>query len=413
MLSNEINKNLFGFLVSYYRKKANKSRIAFVNEINKKSNGSCSISSLSRIENGQDILHDDIYETIINGVGYELELDSYSSCFICDYCHRIFDLINSGQKITSYTYLYNEISSLNLKHKNSFYISQFYRLYIAVLEAYLYNKISDYEIAHIFDNNLDILDHDSRCLASYLIYKSAILHFDSEIFNNDFTFYGKQLNGMRLFYLEQASYDVSTMSVTTMSKKYLDLYQARDYKNPIFTFSILSALACCELNLGDFEASLKRLKESLEITNIEKIIPDTAILQTYKRMGINEFNTKNYKDSFYYLNHVRKENSNSLGMNYLLLIKSAEFAGFGDVIVSIVKDANKIQSNRLLKRVFSYYKIKYIDQGCDIDLENYINKNLTKSNFTSTIYSNIFLEEITEIVSRTKHYIALYNFLTK
>ncbi len=409
MISKEINRKLFGYLVFYYRKKLRLSREAFIEKIGY----TCSNSSLSRIENGKEIFHDDIYKTIIDGLGFELGLDYYSYSTLNEYAYRLQSIINSGAKISSYIYFYNEISSFYLKHDKTFYISHFCRLYIAVLNAYLYNKIDDYEIAHIFDDNLIALDNDAKNFAYYLIYKSALFRFDSNIFIHEFSYYGKQIDGTKIFYLEQANYDIYCLSISNMYKKYINLYESQDNRCCISNYSILSALACCELNLGDYEASLKHLKESLMIDNIKKIIPDSAILQTYKRMGINEYCLKNYKNCFSHLNYIRKENSNALGMNYLLLLKSAELIGKTDVIISICEDFGNIQANRLLKKIVYYYKMKYIDKASIIDLENYICSNLAKSNFTSSMYLNIFVDEVMFIVSKTKHYIVLYNFLTK
>ena len=62
------------------------------------------------------------------------------------------------------------------------------------------------------------------------------------------------------------------------------------------------------------------------------------------------------------------------------------------------------------KNIFYYYQRKY-NGANENELEDLICEFLPRSSFQSSIYLDIFSNEINNLVSKTKHYSSLYKFL--
>ena len=184
----------------------------------------------------------------------------------------------------------------------------------------------------------------------------------------------------------------------------------KQIKNPILKVSVIETLACCKLNLGATLECRDHLIECINIPNIKEYLPYVNYLHTIKRLGIVEFELGNYKNSYRYLSSVAKENYVVLGMNFLLLFRAAELIGYKENILLIVNKYKCLISDTTLKNVFYYYQRKY-NGANESELEDLICEYLPSSCFQSSIYLDIFSNEINSLVSKTKHYSSLYKFL--
>lgn len=402
MINDVVNKRFLGSLVQYYRNKNNLTREEMI-ELITSSNHKCSYNTLRRIERG-DGSSDSYYKAIIESLGFDFCDNSEDYIEVDEMLDRLIFTINDS-KINVLISQHNKILELRNKFINTFYISELIRLCLAVIDLYLNDKDNDEELISVF-NEIDIFaDNKILLLSNYLLFKHSRIGNHTKF---DSLYYGKYLSGKKIFYLDQISYDLAVMnSYDILRKNEIDYKQI---KNPILKVSVIETLACCKLNLGATLECRDHLIECINIPYIKEYLPHINYLHTIKRLGIVEFELGNYKNSYRYLSSVASENYLVLGMNFLLLFRAAELIDYKENILLIVNEYKNLICNKTLKNIFYYYQRKYSGAN-ENELEDLICEYLPSSCFQSSIYLDIFSNEINSLVSKTKHYSSLYKFL--
>ena len=402
MINDVVNKHFLGSLVQYYRNKNNLTREEMI-ELITSSNHKCSYNTLRRIERGENS-SDSYYKVIVETLGFDF-CDNYEDYIVVDeILNRLISTINDS-KISVLISQYNKILELRNKFVNTFYISELLRLCLAVINLYINGEDNNEGLIDIFDETDILADDKIALLSNYVLFKHSRIGSHTKY---DSLHYGKYLSGKQIFYLDQISYDLAIMnSYDILRKNEIDYKQI---KNPILKVSVIETLACCKLNLGATLECRDHLIECINIPNIKEYLPYVNYLHTIKRLGIVEFELGNYKNSYRYLSSVASENYLVLGMNFLLLFRAAELIDYKENILLIVNEYKNVNKVLNILKEKGYYATSENELDMD-ELEDLICEYLPSSCFQSSIYLDIFSNEINSLVSKTKHYSSLYKFL--
>lgn len=403
---------LLGSLFKFYRENKNISRKSLITILkNNNHSNSCSYITLRRIEEGTPSLTTRFYTEIADALGFSLNLDPLIYCDLENHINSLCKIINNDMPISVLINKREEVFLFYECHKRDIYLSQLSRLMIMVLDMYLTDQINDFELIPVIDASINSMNSDLKLLASFALYTFSLRYYWKTTETKDYMHLGKDLLGKRLFVLHEIYYDLFTLNTFDLYKKYKKLNDSFNTNNQkIYLFSILSGLACSELNLNNYVEAHQHLGEALKIDDISMLLPQHVFLNTLKRFGIINYQMKNYTECFKYLSNIYKTDKYLLDMNYILLFKSAEFTDKVSEVKELIDKETECFDNTQVKAAFLYFGAKFNQVTPPSVLENMICKRLKDSLFDSGIYTSIFKKELMDLVSQTKHYKALYDF---
>ncbi len=398
-----INYKILGILFLELRKENGLTRQEAVKKINNELKDKVfSLSTLQRIESGIPIKNNKKYCALskIYGVSYERLRMPY--VMVNSYVKEVANSINLVT-IEEYELLKKKIEHFYNLHKKSIYISEISKLCITVINAYLYNeKPINRKISHLLDNS-DILDGETKILVDYLLYRCSFVYRNYSGFKEKFS-KGECLKDKNIFYLCILCYDAKNLNKLQMYKKYNNLLaDNKNHDKPVYIFALLVSLSYVEMLLGDYVESYKHLKKAMNIKMIEKYLPKIYLNLTLSFFGFLAYKNDNYKEASIYFLKLRKIDKEALGENYITLFDLLLKEGKKEEVIKIINEDEQSVTNNLVLKVFEYYKERTGSNRLE-KLEKIICESIIRSKFSLDIHFDIFMNELKNIVSKTKHY---------
>ncbi len=406
---------LIGLILKHYRKE-NKYTREDIFRLSKGKEKELSLSTIRRIENHESTPNRrniDAYAHVFNMHYCDNEslynkLDSYLSSSL--------ELIKNGAKINKLKKLFDEILKFNKANTQYIYLSEISNLMIMVLNIYLYNNYDfSLEKLNLFDSLLDYInDNNVKAIAYYYLYKTrASFKFGNTQENIDCTAKYIKVNFSEVFHFDRIDFlfKDSLLDFYNYNKKIYNEQSLIKNVNKVYFYSILSDLAFCELNLGNYGDAKNHLLQAINIEDANEYIPNNIYVDTMKRLGIINYCLKLYKDAFLNLLEARNKDKSLLALNYCLLFKSAEMIGKQDIILKIIDEDQDIKLV-MAKNIFTYYRLKYNDGSLEKQ-EKYICTYLNKKDIYATLYFELFADELKKLVEQTKHYQLYYTYINQ
>lgn len=403
MKNEKINYALLGGLIYYYRNNLHLTRDAFARKLSDISKTKITSKTIQRIENGEYSKLNNIYEMIAKGLNFDFADESNEVYTIVSSLNdKIYKSLNDTKHINdSYTIL-KEVHELYTKYNHFLYLSEILKLDAFALEYYLYGKLDNIDVIDIF-KNIHPLFHDKTLslLCNYSLFVAAKYQMVGLSYK-DYNTYAKNLINEKIFLFEEIHY------YTEIEQNYnlLNIYKHKFSKtnDPVEKFAYLSNMAYIELNYYGLDDAIKHLEEALSIDNIKKIIPERNYYLTYVRLGIINYQKKDYQKCFNYLYSIAINYPRVLNFNFILLCISAEKTNQTDNVLPILKVHQN--TNNLINDIIDYFIAKYENEDPAI-LEDMIITKLNPNALSSGIYIDIFKNELFETVKKTKHYAKL------
>ena len=401
MKNEKINYALLGGLIYYYRNNLRLTRDAFARKLSDISNTKVTSKTIQRIENGEYSRIKDIYKNIYKVLSFNYAKeneDIYDQ--ISSLSNNIYSTLNNTSLLNNAYELLQETHDLYNSYRNFFYIDTILRLLDYVLSYYLYGSLEDKKEIDVIYANYSLFDDKQKILCSYLFFVYA--KHNKRINDRDLLTFGKNMVNKKIFLFEELHY------YTRINNKYdlLPLYKNKFSKtnDPVEKFAYLSNMAYIELNYYGLDDAIKHLEEALSINNIKNIIPERNYCLTYVRLGIINYQKKNYQKCFDYLYSIATDYPRVLNFNFILLCISAEKTNQTDKVLPILKAHQN--TNILINDIIDYFIAKYENED-PVILEDMIITKLNPNTLSSGIYIDIFKNELFETVKKTKHYAKL------
>lgn len=415
MSMNEKENEILRLLFLYYRTNQKLSR-KDASLLSKNKNVYLSESTIKRIETQNVKNNNSTLSKYANTLSLRFEKDEFPYSKLNSYIKIVLCLINEGYELRDIYVVYEELLGFYNLYRKHIYLGEISRLLLSILEDFLLDKrinIVDQKMYVFLTNSTNEKDNEIVAFMYYLLYKSYLFERgDSEANIVKIKEIVSKADFKKIFYLERAGIYEKNTNLISSYNKYKDIYMTTKDSSENVTFIVASLfnLAYCEILLKDYIEAKKHLEELLKVNLLKKYIPTYVIYNVYDCLGLVHFNLNQYDKAFDCFNIARKQDGNSIGFNFLLMLISLEKINKTNYSKVIIEEEARKVKLPAIKHLLEYYQLKYNCKDKKI-LEDYIVKYLNKKEVTFQFYSSLIYEELFNLVKETKHYKYLYDYL--
>ncbi|MGN1345074.1 MAG: hypothetical protein ACI4U3_10865 [Traorella sp.] len=406
-----LNLSAIGLLIHYYRKEQQQTIASFLTPLPNEKPICCS-KTLSSLEKG-NIHKIEIYDALCKNIQKTILFDSQIDVHFSSFKYQLIHALEE-MSIIQMKKLYQDLSIVSLNSSHIYYYELFC-LYKDILVFYLYNQIPPIKDVDIFLKIEKVMDEDNRKLIIFFLYQLSnmnTMNIDRadiikkcEPYLDDSLFFTRKLTDI---------YDHHTKFMT------YGLYweiQCSSKLNSFQQIYLKHMIAFCLLNGGEEKEAFLSLRSDLRKNSIHDF-PDHFKVLLYVGYSISAFCVKEYEITAHYLLKVMKINYLGVNYNYLLLFNSLEKCHHEMKIPQIIQTINQNSfQNTTVKAIFTYYQIKYqsninLKNKTSI-LEKIICQDLVQLMKFGSLYKDILIHELNELIFISKNYKALYMLIEK
>lgn len=406
-IQNEDKKKL-GILIHYYRTHVFKhiSQNLFLK--NKFDETICSRQTLSKIEQGEIIKNDSIYEELLEKLSLKYntnqiveniikEEDYDRLLYACDY-YDIETLKNISK------YLLKQLSPF------SSYVF-FYENYLCM--NWIHNYYSSFVLPTLSDcdfiiNLKEIINSKLYEVMMDLVFKSRTIHGNYDFSYFDFKHSQSMINrGNHMMIL----YNQSKLSEML---QYCDILEKEytEKNNFIRLLDIysLKGLGFSNTEKERFNQLVKQIKQVVDQHQDE--IPETKILQLYKNLGLQAFRLDIYDKAIYYFEKYIENNSPYAKIIGIDLCISYQKTNQIYKLENFVKDKKIYTGDSQYEKLLNYFILKYKFNSDENELSYFIIEKVPLIiDETMAKYKQFFYEELNTLVDKTRCYKNLKDYL--
>ncbi len=400
-----IDKNVLGKLIQYYRTQKKISRQYIMENVDE-----LSLSTLKRLENGDNCKIAQ-YKKVCSTLDINLLVNEVPYKEIRNLLKSTLNIINSGKPIKESQKLKEELIAFNDIYKDYIYLNDLSILGINVLSLCLDVKIfnqSNIKIAdHVFAS---CNDKTIKTLSSFLLYTYSALFLRIEDYYRKYLSYHKNIDCFTVNKIQDSFFDLYSMDAYDAYAKHKDRYAKTKKENLLeyYANSYIYGIICTFS--GKANKAIEIFDSVLNTSDKQEIIPLITKVSCHHFLAYAYFYSGDNQKAYENYMFVYNVNPGLLEISYCYLFKILELENNIALIIDIVK-ANINTSFGLASLLLEYYKLKYIDKAQNRELCKYIIKNFKYSNIKSKICFDFFEKEIYEIVKESNLYKLYFEFI--
>lgn len=367
----------------------------------------CSRKTLGKIEKGEIILNNEIYEQLLYNIylkiDYDKDLNDFHIYEICQIlCNAIdfYDLDKVGG-------LLNEIIVQLEQYKEYVKFHEYYIFFNVIKWYYIDDITIENDDLNLIIDLLDMLEKTLQELLLNVLFKSKY-KTQSDLFSNIF---------------KMSKFSFNKINFTTMLFLSKRIQEANDHviciKNDLIKKANMIRLADLLIvqlsfcSYGDINQFGKLIKEiELLLLKYGNKITFQKLLKSIEILGINAYKMGDFDLAEKYLLKKMMYDSDKSIESLILLIDVYEKKNEIQNIMPLLKYDYKINDKH--KKIYTFFKMKYKDK------ENYnvlamfiINEIIMVLNEMDYIYKKIFYNQLIEFIKITKQYKSLFMYLNK
>lgn len=408
------DKIIFGTLFKYYRNKNNLGRDDLIDRINS-NDGKLSISTLRRIESG-GYSSLSAYKILGKCLNKSITEDEIIYEKLNDLTKRTYEIINSGQPLSKYILLRNEIIKFGKKN-NYLYINEISRLCIATLNMYLTCKVDDTEIISMLYSFIDNVKQNEliATLAYYLMCSYGYYYSRGSKESHKYLMYTSKLYNKNIIYIDEPF----ILSRKMDKYSYINHFQNEIYKPfskkeaPLLKYRKYSLKSLYAFTVGNIVDAKKYILELINDVEIKQYIPNRILLHQYEVLAYIYMREGNLDNALKCFDYVIETNPNLLEISYAYVFLVAERLNKLDYAKKILENNRKYIQNVVTQHIFDYYSIKLFSKAPIKDLEKYIMDNFSLDICDSLQCYIIFKSELSSLVEESKNYKSFYLYLRR
>lgn len=400
-----IDKNVLGKLIQYYRTQKKISRQYIMENVDE-----LSLSTLKRLENGDRCKYVQ-YEKMCSALNIILLNDEKPYNQLTDFLKSIPHIINGGKSIKECYKLKEELIAFNNIYKDFIYLNDLSLLGINVLTLYLNVNIFNYKNIDVAERALVCSqNHEIRTLSSYLLYTYAAFFLRIENYYRKYLSYHKNIGNLIINNAQESYFDLYSMDIYEAYAKHKEKYRNSNSDNILeyYASSYIYGTICTFS--GKANIAIKVFNSALNTNDKNEIVPLITKVSCHHCLAYAYFYNNDMDKAYDSFMFVYNVNPLLLELSYCFLFKILETKKDVNQIKNIVK-RNISSSFGFTKLILGYYKLKYIEESKDKDLCKYIIKNFKYSNIKSKICFDFFEKEIYEIVRKSNLYKLYFEFI--
>ena len=411
MKSEIINYAFLGQIFHYYRRQFNYSRKDFVDIIFQNSRKKISEKTIQRIENGEYSRRINIYDCISHALGFSFIENETAIYEVNELVEKTCNIINSGKPITEYYKLLEVNKKYLSKYQKCLYLSVLLRINIATLNCYLNDKYLDEDIVNLLKDTAFYCKGELFDMAMYIMFSASKLQKCGLLYSGLQT-YGSKIIDKKICILDKLSYYIESFNTSFDIYNYVNKqFNHFDQHNYYQLASYHNTMSLCKINLKDYSGAIEHTNCILDDKEkVKELLPKRFIYQMIKRKGTASFFARDYASCFDCLSLVAKDIPGSLGFNVIFLCKSAEYVEKVSEMLEMLTTFKTDRKNE--NDIHSYFINKYRNKAVLKDQEDMIIKKILPELLSagSTIYIDIFHEELSEIVKESHNFDVLMKY---
>lgn len=360
----------------------------------------CSVKTLGLIENGIIIKNDIIYEELLHKFNMKYEFTYSIKSMKLSECSKFLLLAIEKYDISMILEITNNIRNvLNKGFKSYVFYYEYLQFYTMIYNYYCSKILLTSNQISLIMSILNFIDSEMKEILIDLVCKTKYRNDDYEFSDINFKSMYSSINKINyILYLIHHNQVLKANRI--LHNLYLVYKNKNNYIRLIDVFTI--QLSLCSIN--DKEYFFELLDEGLHFfyKNNDNI-PDIKKAQTYKNIGVTAYKLEVYDIAEDFLLKYIKIDSREILPYCIILFDIYEKAGNIESIIKILKQAKP--DNSKYGTFFQYFEMKYLNAYNDIELTEFILKNVIKE-FTSydKIFISIFYSQIFGLTANTyKH----------